>query len=110
MFRFISLTMIGLAATGLILATPSASQAQVGVNVRVGPVGVSAGVPVYPAVAPYPVYVAPPVAVAPVPVAVVAPPVPVVAPYPVGPSVVVRAPIWFGPHHFHGHYYYRHHR
>jgi hypothetical protein len=101
MFRFISLSMIGLATAGLILVAPSAGQAQVpvGVNVRVGPVGVSAGVvPAYPVVAPYPVYVAP--------LPVVQPPCPVVATYPVVPSVVVRSPVWI-PHR-HLHHWHRH--
>jgi len=103
MFRFISLSMIGLAAAGLMLVAPSASQAQVpvGVNVRVGPVGVSAGVvPAYPVVASYPVY-------APPPIPVVQPSCPVIT-YPIVPSVVVRSPLWIPHRHFHHHHWHHH--
>jgi len=99
MSKLLSLSLIGLATAGLTLATPSSSQAQVpvGVQVGVGPVGVTAGTfvapPVYPAY-PYPVYVRPRIVYQP--------------PYPVAPAVVVRGGYW-GPYR-HYHYYHGRHR
>src|SRR5579864_2292588 len=104
MFRFASLAAIGLATAGLTLATPSTSHAQVGVGVRVGPIGVSAGLPIYPP-APYPVYVPPPRVVVQPGYPVYAYPPPPVVTYPVAPSVVVRAPFYYP--HWHRHYRHR---
>jgi hypothetical protein len=94
MSKLFSLTLIGLAGTGLTLATPATGSAQVpgGVQVRVGPVAVTAGTylpPVYPAY-PYPVYVRPRVYYQPV--------------YPVAPAVVVRpGPVYVPYRHYHFH-------
>jgi hypothetical protein len=90
MTKLFSVTAMTLAAAGLFLfaPTPATAQVPVGVQVRVGPLGVSAGTLPYPVYS-YPVYVPPPVYQP-----VYPPPAPVV--------VVRPAPLYLP--------YYRHHR